>query len=298
MKTNKTPERWAYDLSTILTTVLGKDRFPVDAAGLAKEYSQKTCPSDPIVSVEKVALNECEGALGPFPGRGSDWGIEYSDTIDSQGRVNFTIAHEFGHYLLHRLKYPNGVKCTAEDMAKWNSKYNQVENEANRFAASLLMPLDDFRKQIPETKKVDFGDLRKCAERYQVSLMAATLRWLSYTKIRALLVVSRDGFILWSRSSNPAFESGIYIKVEGVSPPNEVPDQSPIVSNPSEIGLADPVSHNSDVWLGKEVVEHAFISNRYDLGLSLLILPSTGPKCDTDEEYAPDLVDEFEGLSR
>ena len=262
------------------------------------EYSQKTCPNDPIVSVEKVALSECEGALGTFPGRGGEWGIEYSDAIDSQGRVNFTIAHELGHYLLHRHKYPNGVRCTAEDMAKWNSKYNQIENEANRFAASLLMPLDDFREQIPESKKVDFSDLGECAERYQVSLMAATLRWLSYTKVRAVLVVSRDGFILWSRSSNPAFDSGIYIKVEGVSPPQEVPSQSPVVSSASAVGLADPVSHSSDVWLGKEVIEHALISDRYDLGLSLLILQKVGPKCDTDEEYEPDLVDKFEALSR
>ena len=298
MKMTKTPEIWAKNLSEIMTTVLGKSRFPIDAVSLAMEYSQKTCPSDPIVSVEKAELRTSVGALTRYLGSGGGWLIEYSAKIVSHGRTNFTIAHELGHYLMHRHEHPNGFKCKAEDMAKWNSKYRQLENEANRFAASLLMPLDDFREQIPESKKVDLSDLGECAERYQVSLMAATLRWLSYTKVRAVLVVSRDGFILWSRSSNPAFNSGIYMKVEGVSPPREVPSQSPIVSSASVVGLADPVNHSSDVWLGKEVVEHALISNRYDLGLSLLILQNAGPKCDTDEEYEPDLVDKFEGISR
>ncbi|MGH0348779.1 hypothetical protein NKZ16_06100 [Sinorhizobium meliloti] len=51
------------------------------------------------------------------------------------------------------------------------------------------MPLDDFRRQIPERVKLDFDALSGCAERYRVSLMAAILRWLHYTGRRAVLVV-------------------------------------------------------------------------------------------------------------
>src|SRR3546814_7564717 len=63
------------------------------------------------------------------------------------------------------------------------------------------MPLDDFRRQIDAKVRVDLDIISHCADRYRVSLIAAVLRWLSYTQKRAVLVVSRDGFILWARSS-------------------------------------------------------------------------------------------------
>jgi hypothetical protein len=49
--------------------------------------------------------------------------------------------------------------------------------------------------------KADLDIISHCADRYRVSLIAALLRWPEYTERRAVLVVSRDGFILWGRSS-------------------------------------------------------------------------------------------------
>lgn len=68
---------------------------------------------------------------------------------------------------------------------------------------------------------VDLEMLCACAERYRVSLIAAVLRWLSYTEKRAILVVSRDGFILWARSSEPAWRTGAFFKTS--AGPIEVP---------------------------------------------------------------------------
>lgn len=65
--------------------------------------------------------------------------------------------------------------------------YGQFEKPSqSRLAANLLMPLDDFRRQIGLKAKVNF-----CSERYRVSLIGAILRWLIYTERRAVLVVSR-----------------------------------------------------------------------------------------------------------
>ena len=61
------------------------------------------------------------------------------------------------------------------------------------------MPFDDFRRQVPADSNVDLDVISGCADRYRVSLIAAVLRWLQYTTRRAALVVSRDGYILWSR---------------------------------------------------------------------------------------------------
>ena len=295
MTSLKTPERWAIDLSLVLKQALGDDRFPVDVSRLATEYTKQVFPDEPITRVVAREFEGFEGALIPRPGT-SEWGIGYSTAIPTQGRRNFTVAHEFGHYLLHRNKYPNGLQCRPEDMAVWDSEYNRVEAEANRFAASLLMPLDDFREQLPGRRKADFGDLSACADRYGVSLMAATLRWLSYTQRRAILVVSREGFILWARSSEPAFKSGAYIKVAGKKP-IEVPEQAGTAIYAGAVGIVPKVEHPRGLWLSEPVVEQALVSERYDLSLSLLLLESSSPQAEADDEPVDDLTDQMRKLT-
>jgi hypothetical protein len=75
----------------------------------------------------------------------------------------------------------------------------------DEFAATLLMPLDDSRRQITPKGQPNFDELSACATRYNVSLAAVILRWLRYTDRRAMIVVSRDGFMKWAWSSEPAF---------------------------------------------------------------------------------------------
>lgn len=290
MNGNKGPERWANDLSILLTKVLGSSRFPVDVSRLSMEYSHQVFPESPITKVRARAFEGFEGALIPKPDGSGEWGIGYADSLHSKGRINFTIAHEFGHYLLHRAKYPSGFRCRPEDMVQWDNQYNRIEAEANRFAAGLLMPLDDFRIQIPRSQRADLNSLSACAERYDVSLTAATLRWLSFTETRSILVVSREGYILWSRSSEPAFRSGAFIKVAGL-PPQEVPAASPVARSPRAARIVEPEELGSGTWLREPVVEQSLISERYDLSISLLTLQAAAPAAGTVEEVADDLVD-------
>jgi Zn-dependent peptidase ImmA (M78 family) len=58
-----------------------------------------------------------------------------------------------------------------------DSEYGQVEHQANVFAANLLMPLDDYRRQIEAQAKVDLDMIGHCADRYRVSLIAAVAGW-------------------------------------------------------------------------------------------------------------------------
>ena len=290
MTMEKTPERWAFDLSIVLRAAYGEDRFPIDVKKLAVDYSKQKYPGDPITRVRERNTDGFEGFLTPHPGGKPEWGIGYASSIESDGRRRFTIAHEFGHYLIHRQKYPNGFECRPEDMAAWDSEYNRIEAEANQFAANLLMPLDDFRNQINPKAPADLDDLGKCAERYGVSLMAATLRWLSFTQRRALLVVSREGFVLWARSSEPAFKSGAYIK-SSISPPVEVPCESSIALNRNSRGVVPKLTHPEGVWLREPVEEHALVSERYDLGLSLLLLGNSAPVAGVEEEHVLDLLE-------
>ncbi len=225
-----TAERWAFEITHVLNAALGQEHFPISVPQVALEYSRQRFPDDPIVSVQGDNLPGFDGALFKARAGRKGWGIIYNDAITSRGRINFTLGHEVGHYLLHRLAFPNGFRCGQQDVVRWDSEYGQVEHQANVFAANLLMPLDDFRRQIPDRAKVDIEMLSACAERYNVSLIAAVLRWLSYTEKRAVLVVSRDGFILWARSSKPALQSGAYFKTS--AGPIEIPASS-LPLNPS-----------------------------------------------------------------
>ena len=78
-----------------------------------------------------------------------------------------------------------------------------MEREADKFASFLLMPINDFRQQVA-AHWMTLELMGHCASRYQVSLTAATLKWLSFTEHAAILVTAREGMVLWWRASDSA----------------------------------------------------------------------------------------------
>lgn len=102
---------------------------------------------------------------------------------DSPERQRFTIAHELGHFLLHkgtaihvdrnfRVNFRNGVSSQATDFE---------EIEANAFAAALLMPEELIRLHVNE--KVLAGidlesdeEIANLAEEFEVSRQAMLIR--------------------------------------------------------------------------------------------------------------------------
>ena len=176
------------------------------------KFTHHRFPDDPITLVKGDVLKGFDGALARAPPGKKGWGIFYNTAIASPGRINFTLAHEFGHYLTHRDTHSKGLRCGDQDVIRWDSEYGQLEHQANVFSATLLMPLDDFRNHIPDGHQANLDELAFCAERYRVSLIAAVLRWLEYTDRRAVLVVSRDGYILWSKPSRPALRTRAFFR--------------------------------------------------------------------------------------
>lgn len=196
-----TPQSWANRLTKILSVhqaVHGLQRFPIDVAALAQDFSRQVFPDAPITMVQGLKLSKgVEGMLLPNPHCAGEWGIVYNETIRSAGRRNFTLAHELGHYLLHRQANPRGLQCTSRNMADWDEARNRIEAEANTFASYLLMPLDDFRAQI-KGRIIDIDVMTELADRYAVSLTAAILKWMTITDKRAMIVVGKEGFIDWA----------------------------------------------------------------------------------------------------
>jgi IrrE N-terminal-like domain len=101
----------------------GLDRFPIKIALIATEYSRNVFPDAPITKVEGLDLSaKFEGMLLPHPNRNGEWGIFYNNSIASKGRINFTLGHELGHYLLHRHLSPESFRCSSRDMLDWKSE--------------------------------------------------------------------------------------------------------------------------------------------------------------------------------
>jgi len=284
-KQNLNPEREAIKLSQVLKTVLGQDRFPINIKQTAIEYSQQISKEDPITDVKGDNLPGYEGSLHSNKVR-NKWLIIYNSNIISQGRINFTLAHELGHYLLHRRKQTKFL-CNQDDLLAWRSGELEREKEANTFASFLLMPIDDYRGQISgQTICLDL--FKHCADRYDVSLTASILKWLDFTNERAFLVASRDGFMKWAKVSESAYKSGVFYKTRSETIP--LPDDCLTLANSSHQNQL--VELPSGIWGENEESKEALITlDRYDLTLTLVLLPKDPP---VRNSYADDDEDNLE----
>lgn len=284
---------WAIRLTRMLDQVFDPERFPVDVARLALEYTQ-SCFADPITMVKGAKLDGFEGGLFRNRKAKAAWSIVYNDTLPVRGRVNFVLAHEFGHYLRHRHELDEFL-CSQRDMIEWDREDQARETDANQFASYLLMPIDDFRRQIAG-RTVNLDLLAHCAERYGVSLTAAILKWLEFTEERAVLVIARDGFILWSRSSGPALRSGAYFRTRNVICP--VPEMSVASGRYGDARKREVVAIPPGVWFPREpVVETTIFSDRFDMTISLLQLERDAHPGSFDAEpEQEDVLDRMRGV--
>jgi len=117
------------------------------------------------------------GHIRPIDGR---YEIASSKT-DHYFRQRFTMAHELGHYILHRDMIGQGVdddtmyRSTPEGEF-YNTAIHKIhEMQANSFAASVLMPEDLLRQEIVHQQEIGVVRLGDLAKKFQVSPSA--MRW-------------------------------------------------------------------------------------------------------------------------
>jgi Zn-dependent peptidase ImmA (M78 family) len=151
--------------------------------------------NDAPVPVEKIA--KAKGARIFYQSLDDDVsGFIYRDeaqtvigvnTHHASVRQNFTMAHEFGHLLLHdqeQLHIDRGFRVRLRDDVS-SQGTDEAEREANLFAASLLMPREFLESDLASKDYVDLFDdafLRDLARKYGVSAQALVnrLKYLGY----------------------------------------------------------------------------------------------------------------------
>lgn len=207
-----TPSKAAIRLTHLLDAALGEwTRFPIDVGELAKAVGSELRLGEHITDVKAANLDTFEGGL--FQIERGRWALLYNEDLASQGRIRFTQAHELGHFLVHRALQTE-FHCSQAEVAGWEAQRRQMEAEADEFASTLLMPVKQFRACIAG-QPIDLNALSDASTKFGVSLTSASLRWIRSTEDSAVLVLSRDGFIDWSVSSDKAFKNGAYFKTRG-----------------------------------------------------------------------------------
>jgi Zn-dependent peptidase ImmA (M78 family) len=290
----KKPMAEANRISAMLNTVLGAERFPVKVDELALEYSRQCFADSPIDKVQGEGLDGFDGMLAANKAR-SKWLILYNGATASEGRKRFTIAHEFGHYLLHRHQQDR-FECGGDDIETGDNNERDIEVEADSFASTLLMPLDDFRRQV-DGQPISFDLLGHCGDRYGVSLTAAALRWTEIAPKRVVLVASRDDHMLWAKSNKAALRSGAYFATRKNT--IELPRQA-LAHSYNGWDAGDQQTGRAQDWFPREpasmpVTEMTRVAGQYDYTLTLLLMPDAEwqrPRHD-DEEAEEDTFDRF-----
>lgn len=272
------PQREAIKLAQLWRTVHG-ETFPIQAAALAIEWSKQVVPDCPIAEVLPQDLKGFEGGLFRLDKR-NVWVVLYQEHQGVPGRSNFTVAHEFGHYVLHR-NLQQIFQCSQD--ATLGVGKAKIEREADLFASYLLMPIDDFRRQVG-AKRMTFDLIGRCADRYSVSLTAAILKWLEFTEQAAVVVIAREGMINWWRASTSAKWRGLRNIREGM----ELPLRSLAFDPGMAISAEDfrvGVEHPPGVWFDDCAArEMVIISDRYDMTISLLVLDTPGVRYEEEPD--------------
>lgn len=110
--------------------------------------------------------------------------IAYSSRQGIQ-RKRFTIAHELGHYMLHKELNSDTVFVDKDFIVKYRSNklYSDVEmrqeQEANAFAAALLMPKDFIFEELNKESLQSLQEselIERLATIFEVSVPAMTFR--------------------------------------------------------------------------------------------------------------------------
>jgi Zn-dependent peptidase ImmA (M78 family) len=119
----------------------------------AARVIQKNFITSPPISLEDIA--EGEGlniAVTEFEESEISGFIDFEKKLilvnkyDSTSRQRFTIAHELGHWILHQKELQNNRDLVVLYRRSIDNETDPLEQEANFFAANLLVPISFLQK--------------------------------------------------------------------------------------------------------------------------------------------------------
>lgn len=218
----------------------------------AEAAAQRLLDDYALTRPAEIALDDLAYGLGieviyrPLTGAdahlvrvGEKGGVTINANIPEIGRQRFALAHELGHWVLHRGR-TQVFLCTNENLRDYRS--SAEEAEANAFAAALLLPM---AMMPPEYERAapSIAVIAAMAAHFNVTLMAAALRYVSKFAQPVMVVFSREGRIAWWRRNDGLRGHGYFEKAQALSPRAAA---SAVAATGSPSGEMQPVAW--EVW--------------------------------------------------
>ncbi len=132
--------------------------------------------------------------------------IRVSNDIPQQGRKRFAVAHELGHWELHRSESQFDL-FTGKD-AVYSYGKSTLEIEANVFASELLMPESLFRPRCDRSDP-SIQVISNLSQEFTTTLTATAVRYVDSCSECCAAVFSKDGKVTWFRCRK---EWGLWIR--------------------------------------------------------------------------------------
>ena len=164
--------------------------------------------------------------------------------------MNFSIAHELGHFYIpeHRERLRAGSQHNS--VSDFGSK-NSTESEADHFAAHLLMPQELFIEHVKTFHRgfCTLKNLCTMAERLGTSITSTAIRYCDCGIDATLVILSKDRTVHWSWASEDMRPLGTWFVRSGTA----IPARSRTASLYDQIETGQPDefvegSVSSHVW--------------------------------------------------
>jgi Zn-dependent peptidase ImmA (M78 family) len=178
-------------------------------------------PIETIISSKNILIKEelIDGADGRILMNEDSGVITLNSAIEFYPRKRFILAHELGHFELHR-HLKKGFSDNDETLNHSSQPYFiQEEVEANEFAAEFLMPTELFATEC--FKKVfNHTVIENIAERFQVSKTAAILKFVKKDNGNhpVFIMCCQDNQMKWFKKSDDWRYYSLFKK--GLPPPS------------------------------------------------------------------------------
>jgi hypothetical protein len=156
-----------------------------------------------------VRVERLEGSVARLVVFGQRAIITVSDRIRELGRKRFAIAHELGHFEMHR-EINDLNLCLEKDIElRWRKREDDPEHEANEFASGLLMPAKLFTPRC-DKKSPSLALIETLANEFTTTLTATSVRYVELSRQPCAVVYSEARQIKWYRAPK---DFGFHVRV-------------------------------------------------------------------------------------
>jgi hypothetical protein len=142
--------------------------------------------------VKYAPLDGCDATLVGF----GDRAIATIRPSEIRGRERFSIAHELGHWEMHR---GSSFQCRVDEPDRnFSSANKDRERQADVYAAHLLMPGHLFNPAINSVSTLGFAQLDEIKKQFDTSLLATALRLVNVNSRPVVFACYTKDGLVWS----------------------------------------------------------------------------------------------------